>query len=173
MKIINLVAVAALGLSATAAMAQTGNGSDVSGGTISSTVSGVFVPTTTGTTIAVGTTISAPPATPINVPPVPGPAAPGIIAVTAGTPAAVATFTHTLTTSGLPPAAAQGFATALQQLGGGGTPTVGSLTAAVATWNATIATLSPVQVQALLSTPQGIAACRAIAWAYIAAGHIR
>jgi len=164
MKIMKLVAVAAIGLSASTAFAQ-GNGSDVTGGTVSATVSGIFVPSAAGTTTTTtGPAITAPAATPVAVP---AASAPAVSGVTAGAPAAVASFTQTLSTSGVSPAQAQGIANALQQIGSA--PTVGNIQAAVATWNATIATMTPAQITALVSTPQGFAAVQAIVAAYQAA----
>jgi hypothetical protein len=170
MKIMKLVAVAALGLSASTAFAQ-GNGSDVTGGTVSSTISGVFVPTAGGgtNTAAGNVTITAPASTQVTVPPTSATTSMG--GVTSGAPAAVASFTQTLTVSGVSAVQAQGIANALQSIGSA--PTVGSIQTAVASWNAVLATMSPTQVQALVSTPQGFAAVRAILSAYRAAGRAR
>lgn len=153
MKIQNLVAVAAIGLTASTAFAQSHPSAP---GIASSTVSSIFVPRAAGPSgvSSGGAIVSAPASTPVSVPPSAATAA--AAPVTTGAPAAVAAFTQSLGAAGVPAVAAQGIATALQQLSA--SPTVGSIAAAVTSWNATIATLSPTQVHALLRSPAGRAA---------------
>ncbi|MBM3908851.1 MAG: hypothetical protein FJ363_12360 [Gemmatimonadetes bacterium] len=167
MKIQNLVAVAAIGLSASTAWAQS---HPTAGSPIATaTVGSVFVPKP-GTSVAGvarggGVTVSAPASTPVSVP------ATAAAAVAAGAPAAVASFTQSLGAAGVPAAAAQGIATALQQLSA--SPTVGTVATAIASWNATLATLTPTQVQAMVNTPAGRAAVRTMVRAFRGAQRAR
>lgn len=164
MKIQNLVAVAALGLTASTAWAQSHPSAP---GIASSTVGGVFVPKPSTTVSRTsGVTVTAPPSTPVSVQTV-GP----VTAVATGAPAAVASFTQSLGAAGLPAAAAQGIATALQQLSA--SPTVGTVATALASWNATLATLSPTQVRAMINTPEGRAATRTMLRAFRGATRAR
>jgi len=150
-KLLNIVAAAAVMISAGAAMAQTGNGSDVTGGTVSATVGGIFTPSGTSTG---GPTVTAPAATPVTMAP-PAPAAAGVMS---GAPAAVAAFTGGLTSAGIPAAAAQGIATALSTLQSGGSVTFGNVASALSSWNTAVASLSAPQLQALIRSPEGRAA---------------
>jgi hypothetical protein len=150
-KLLNIVAAAAVMISAGAALAQTGNGSDVTGGTVSSTIGGLYTPSGHAT----GGTFTAPSATPVTIP---GGGAPAVAGVMAGTPAAVAAFTGGLTSAGIPAAAAQGIANALTSLEAGGSVTFGNVATAVNSWNTAIASLSRPQLQALMRSPQGRAA---------------
>lgn len=169
MKIQNLVAVAAIALTASTAFAQTHPSAP---GIASSTVSGLFVPTPSGSSVQnVGGALALPPSTPVRpavgVQPSQPAAQASVNAVAAGSPAAVASFTQTLSTAGIPAAAAQGIATALQTLGS--SPTVGSLNAAMSSWNAAIQSLTPTQVVALMQTPAGFAAARTMIANYLGA----
>ncbi|MBI4886146.1 MAG: hypothetical protein HY824_03555 [Acidobacteria bacterium] len=160
MKMMKLLAMAALGLTASTAIAQSHPSAP---GMASSTVSGVFIPLsyTSGVATNVTGTITAPSATPVTPTARPEAAA---SAVMAGNPASIASFTQALTASGIPGSAAQGIASALQQLGSA--PTVGSVLTAAASWNAAIASLTPAQVTALTSTPQGLSSLRAMYHAF-------
>jgi len=170
MKIFTLVAVAAIGLSASVAMAQ--NGSDVTGGSVSSTVGGglfskPYVPPVAVVPPATPVAVT-PPAPPASAPPAVQAAASNVAAVTTGTPAAVASFTQNLQTTGVSATQAQGVANALQAIGS--SPTVASINTAIATWNATISTMSPTQVRAFITSPSGRAALSMMRAARAAAG---
>jgi hypothetical protein len=176
MKMMKLVAVAVLGLTAGSAWAQT---HPTAGAPLAtSTVNGIFVP---APRLALGpnVTVSAPASTPVSVPtgtaaiglmanlPAYQAAANNVAAVGTGAPAAIASFTQTLSAAGVPAAAAQGIATALQQIGTN--PSVGSVATALASWNATVATMTPAQVTALIGSRAGYVALRTMMAAYRAA----
>jgi hypothetical protein len=165
MKITNLVAVAALGLTASTAWAQ--NHPTAGAPQTTATVNGIFVPAPVPPRVTgFGVTVTAPPTTPVTVPP-----APATASVTAGAPAAVASFTQSLTAGGVPAAAAQGVANSLQTLGS--SPTLASVASAITAFNSAISSMTPAQVSALISTPQGSAAVLTLLRAYTAARAMR
>ncbi len=138
-------------LSAPFAMAQTGNGSDATS-TATATISGIFVP---GGVIA-GGSFTAPASTPV-----PSVGAASSVGVTLSTPQGAATFTAALSTT-IPAAAAAAITSTLTSLTAGGSMTFGNVAAAVNSWNATMSTLSPAQVRAFVSSPEGRAAVQAM-----------
>jgi hypothetical protein len=151
-KLLNIVAAAAVMISAGAAMAQTGTASDVTGGTVSSTVGGIFTPSG----VAVHGSFTAPASTPVTISGAAGGAS--TAGVMSGAPAAVAAFTGGLTAAGIPLGAAQNIATALSTLQAGGSVTFGNVAAALNSWNAAVSSLSAPQLQALTRSPEGRAA---------------
>lgn len=156
-KLLNIVAAAAVMISATAAMAQTGNGSDVTGGTVTSTIGGLYSPSGHESR---GGTFTAPSSTPVTIRGGGGSAAAS--GVMNGTPGAAAAFTGGLTNAGIPLAAAQGITNALSTLEAGGSVTFGNVANAVNSWNAAVASLTVPQLRVLMRSPEGRAAFRTL-----------
>lgn len=152
-KFLNVIAAAAVMISASAAMAQTGNGSDVTGGTVSSTIGGLYTPSGH---VAGGRAFTAPSSTPVTIGTRGTSAASR--AVLAGTPGASAAFTAGLTNAGIPAASAQSITNALTALTSGGSVTFGNVASALNTWNTAVSSLSHAQMQALMRSPEGRAA---------------
>lgn len=171
MKLMNIVAVAALALSASTAFAQTGNGSDVTGASVSATVGGVFNPgldmVKNGTVATVGGTVTVAASTPVSIgnpgaglSPAAQTAHATVNSVIGGSSAAVATYSATLTTAGLPGPVVTAIVSALQSLNQGGTITAGNVANAVSSWNTTISNMTPAQRIALATSVEGRAAIR-------------
>jgi len=150
-KLLNIVAAAAVMISAGAAIAQTGNGSDVTGGTVISTIGGLYTPSGHST----GGSFTAPASTPVTIRGGGSGAAAGVMA---GTPGSATAFTGSLTAAGIPAAAAQGITNALSTLESGGSVTFGNVASALSSWNSAVSSLSRPQLQALMRSPQGRAA---------------
>ena len=146
-------------LTASAVQAQTGNGSDATA-TATASVSGLFSPRPGGTVSTVGATITLAASTPVTSTPVPSgsSAQSNVAALVGGSQAAVAGFTAALTNAGVTGVAAQALANALGALQNNGVQTVGSVSVAVAAWNAAIQTMTQPQLAALARSGQGSAA---------------